>query len=81
MFRKASHNSYWIPATNGPGMDPYASGTQQRLQDQMLHEHVRAIELDLHFDANHDGEFTIYHTSVVENSVCHTLAECLQIME
>ena len=81
VFRKATHNSYWIPANNGPGIDPEASGTQERLTDQMLHEHVRAIELDVHFDANHDGEFTIYHTNTIENSVCHTLAECLQIMK
>src|SRR6187549_2814324 len=53
-FRSATHNSYWVNFI----ADAAGSGTQQRLLDQLLHEHVRAFELDLHFEAGHPGEFT-----------------------
>ena len=49
---KATHNAYWL--RNSPdGTDALASGVQERMIDQLLHERVRSFELDLHFDAGH----------------------------
>src|SRR5260370_7425043 len=59
-----------------------------RLWDQLVHEHVRSIELDLHRDIDdpytgrgtHPGEFRVYHTNEPENSTCFSLADCLQLL-
>jgi hypothetical protein len=82
VFRKATHNSYWINYANATGDDPAASGVQERIIDQLLHEHVRGLELDLHYEGGHPGEFTVYHTSDAQaNSGCHYLTDCLQLLQ
>jgi len=80
---KATHNSYWVDVFHSSTDPDYdASGVQQRLIDQLLHEHVRSLELDLHFEGGHPGEFTVYHTARAnENSTCHYLTDCLQILQ
>jgi len=77
---KATHNAYWL--NNAPGGDPDASGVQERLIDQLLHERVRSVELDLHYEGGHAGEFTVYHTdSATRDSQCHYLADCLAVLQ
>ena len=91
VFIKATHNSYWTQYTGNTSLftDIGAAGTWMRLWDQVAHEHVRSIELDLHRDVDdpyldlrpHPGEFRVYHTNEPDNSTCFTLADCLQILQ
>ncbi|MGZ6092546.1 MAG: Ca2+-dependent phosphoinositide-specific phospholipase C, partial [Polyangiales bacterium] len=69
VFTLATHNSYWVD--RGAKNDSFASGTSERLLDQLLYDHVRAIEIDIHKDG-----FKVYHT-VPGNSVCDDLRSCL----
>jgi hypothetical protein len=79
VLQKATHNSYWV---NVDSADAFASGVQERIVDQMLHEAVRSFELDLHYESGHSGEFTVYHTSAAQsNSMCHYLTDCLDLIK
>jgi hypothetical protein len=80
VFQKGTHNSYWIDATSGH-RDAFAAGPRERLLDQLLFEHVRSVELDLHFRDGDPGEYDVYHTDMPENASCHNLADCLQILQ
>src|SRR5262245_7182873 len=73
---KASHNSYWVKRDNV--VEAGASGTQERILDQLVFEGVRSLELDLHRDDFHPHQFTIYHTDKGSNSTCLNLDECLK---
>lgn len=75
----ATHNSYWVDRDRFP--EARANGVQERLLDQLLHEHVRAIELDLHRFDGHAGVFSVYHTDRVTNSLCSPLDECLKQLQ
>lgn len=75
----ATHNSYWIERDRFG--ERGASGTQERILDQLLHEHVRAIELDVHSFDGRPGVFSVYHTDKVSNSLCSPLDECLKQLE
>jgi hypothetical protein len=79
VFQKATHNSYYVPYHDGGGWDANASGTEERILDQLLHEHVRSFEFDLHRDGSQTGHFTVYHTSEPDNSSCYDLERCLQL--
>ena len=70
-----THNSYWVD--RGAPNDLFASGVQENLLDQLLAEHVRAIELDVH--PNHDvaHRYRVYHTAP-GNSLCDDFADCLR---
>lgn len=76
VFAAATHNSYWVD--HGVG-DPAASGTSERLLDQLLADHVRAIELDVHRDDDVPHGFRVYHTSP-GNSLCDPLDDCLAVL-
>jgi hypothetical protein len=81
VFRKATHNSYWLDVKGSP-YDLEASGVHERPLDQLLFEHVRALELDLHYESGHPGEFTVYHTDqATSNSACHYLYDCLELLQ
>jgi hypothetical protein len=73
----ATHNSYWI--NRGHLADPYASGTEELISDQLLHEHVRALEIDVHTDRQ-PGVWSVYHTDRPDYSQVHTLAEALEVL-
>ncbi len=87
VFMKNTHNSYWV--NKHPGDDAFGAGPQQRIWDQLVHEHVRSIEVDLHKDIDipatnqgyHPGEFRIYHTNQTENSTTFSLADLLQVLQ
>ncbi len=70
-----THNSYWVDR-NAP-MDFFASGVQENLLDQLLAEHVRAVELDVHPDQDEPHRYRVYHT-VPGNSLCDDFADCLR---
>ena len=72
---KATHNSYWVKRDNVVEIE--ASGTQERIIDQLLFEGVRALELDIHSDAT-AHMFDVYHTDKHSNSLCAPLDECLK---
>lgn len=73
--RLATHNSYWV--NHGAEGDLFASGVGERLLDQLLHENVRSLELDVHPDPDKPHHFLIYHT-LPGNGVCQDLQTCLQ---
>jgi hypothetical protein len=79
VYGVASHNAYWI-ARGDPIADPLGSGTQELLLDQLLHEHVRSIELDVHTDDGNPGVWTIYHTDRTDYSQVHTLGDALDFL-
>ena len=74
VWQIATHNSYWVDR-GAPG-DALASGTQERLVDQVLVDHVRALEIDIHKDPQRPHAFTVHHTTP-GNSLCSTLDGCL----
>ena len=74
----ATHNSYWMNRSDK--YDLYASGTQELISDQLLHEHVRGIELDVHSEGAPDHEWKVYHTSDSEDTTCRYLSDCLEYL-
>jgi len=74
----ATHNSYWINRSDQA--DYESSGVQELLSDQLLHEHVRAIELDIHSTGSPNHDWKVYHTSNAEDFVCNSLSDCLQML-
>lgn len=72
----ATHNSYWLNRSDQ--VDYYSSGTQELLGDQLLHDHVRAIELDVHSEGAPAHEWKVYHTSDSEDFQCRFLSDCLE---
>ena len=77
--RIATHNSYWV---NRGVPDEGASGVGEQILDQLLHDHVRVFELDIHPDPAAPHHFLVYHTSPpsgpVTNAVCTDLPSCLR---
>ena len=78
VYGVATHNSYWI--NREASGDLYAGGTQELLSDQLLHEHVRAIELDVHSQDAPPGQWLVYHTSEQSYSHCNPLRDCLEML-
>lgn len=74
----ATHNAYWLDRTDN--VDFGASGTQETILDQLLHEHVRALEIDIHTEGAPRGRWRIYHTSDSENFTCRYLDDCLEYL-
>lgn len=72
--RLATHNSYWV--NHGVTSDLFSSGVGEQILDQLLIDHVRSIELDIHPDTATPHHFLIYHTAP-GNDVCTDLASCL----
>ena len=70
----ATHNAYWVD--RGAPSDLFASGTNERILDQVLGDGARSVELDVHRDPDVPGGFRVYHT-VPGNSQCDSLADCL----
>src|SRR4051812_34159776 len=70
VWRISTHNSYWVD--RGTKGDLFASGTQERLADQLLVDHARGLEIDIHKDPTTPGAFDVYHTTP-GNSLCDTL--------
>ncbi|MGZ3687545.1 MAG: hypothetical protein ACXVBW_04560, partial [Bdellovibrionota bacterium] len=77
VFRMATHNSYWIQRSTIP--EAYASGTQERILDQLLFDRARALEIDIHPAGA--GQWEVYHTNDQSNSICTPLAECLRQLQ
>src|SRR5262245_47514187 len=78
VYGVATHNSYWVNRSDKA--DFFASGTQEILSDQLLHEHVRALELDIHSEGAPAGRWKVYHTSDSEDFTCRYLDDCLQML-
>src|SRR5215471_11917107 len=74
VWQISTHNSYWVDLANPS--DVFASGTQERFVDQLLFDHARALEIDIHPDPARDGHFLIFHT-VAGDALCATLEDCL----
>jgi hypothetical protein len=73
-WRISTHNSYWVD--HGASGDLFASGTQERIADQLLFDHARGVEIDIHKDPTTPGAFAVYHTTP-GNGLCDTLPGCL----
>ncbi len=74
----ATHNSYWLNRSDQ--VDYFASGTQELISDQLLHEHVRALEIDVHSEGAPAHEWKVYHTSDSEDYSCRFLSECMELL-
>lgn len=75
VWQLASHNSYWAERRGG---DPWASGVNERLLDQLLADGARTLELDIH-PSEVAHEFRVYHLQPGD-SQCDSLRECLGIV-
>jgi hypothetical protein len=71
----ATHNSYWVKRSGFP--EAYASGTQERLLDQLLFDQARGLEIDVHKDRR-AGEWRVYHTEREGNVLCSPFEQCLK---
>jgi Phosphoinositide phospholipase C, Ca2+-dependent len=78
VYGTATHNSYWLNRSDKA--DFFASGTQEILSDQLLYEHIRALELDIHSEGAPAGRWKVYHTSDSEDFTCRYLDDCLQML-
>jgi hypothetical protein len=78
VYGVATHNSYWINRSDQ--VDYFASGTQEILTDQLLHDHVRALEIDVHSEGAPAGRWKVYHTSDAEDFSCRYLDDCLEML-
>src|SRR5690349_19720620 len=74
----ATHNSYWINRSDAA--DIGASGTQELISDQLLHEHVRGLEIDVHSEGAAPGQWKVYHTSDSENFLGRYLEDYLEYL-
>src|ERR1700691_1424663 len=78
VYQVATHNSYWVKRV---AHELYASGTQERLLDQLHFDHVRALEIDIHKIKNKPGQWAIYHTNKSGNVFYETLPDFLKQMQ
>ncbi len=79
VYRNSTHNSYWV--LRSPIWDPFATGVQERILDQLLFERARALEIDIHKDPARAGGWRVYHTDIQHNVFCTPLDECLKQLE
>lgn len=70
-----THNSFWAERKGG---DLVVSGPGERLLDQLLADHARSLELDIH-RSEKPHAFRVYHV-VPGDSLCDDLEECLAIL-
>lgn len=70
-----THNAHWVD--RGVASDLFSSGVQQSLLDQLVADHARALELDVHPDPERPGRYRVFHT-VPGNSLCDDLVDCLE---
>jgi hypothetical protein len=75
----AVHNSYYVVRDNVVELE--ASGPSIRILDQLLFEHARALEIDVHKDNTTPHNWTVYHTNDQANSLCTPLSECLKQLQ
>ena len=79
VFQGATHNSYWVK--RAAAHELFATGTQERLLDQLLFDHARALEIDIHKIGRHKGQWAIYHTAKSKNSFFETLPDFLKQLQ
>lgn len=79
VFSIATHNSYWVKRAYFP--EPFATGTQQRLLDQLLFENVRGLEIDIHKTRRKAGMWSVYHTGRSKNSFFNSFTDFLKQLQ
>jgi hypothetical protein len=81
VYGRATHNSYFTGRR--PHELPWpveaVSGSEERILDQLLHDGVRSIELDVHRGA--PGSWAIFHTYSRANSRFATLDDALESLQ
>jgi hypothetical protein len=73
VYSKSGHNSFY--ANNV--LELFAHGNQQRISDQLLHEHAGLVEFDIH--KGNSGEWNVYHSYRLppdNNTQCADLGTC-----
>ncbi len=79
VFRIATHNSYWVK--RGANFDLFATGTQERLCDQLLFDHVRALEIDIHKIKGKREQWAVYHTTKRKNVFFENFTDFLKQLQ
>lgn len=79
VFAIATHNSYWVKRAYFP--EPFATGTQQRLLDQLLFDNVRGLEIDIHKTRKQPGMWSVYHTGRSKNSFFNSFTDFLKQLQ
>ena len=79
VYQVATHNSYWVKRAHRHEL--YASGTQERLLDQLHFDHVRGLEIDIHKIKHKPGQWAIYHTNRSANVFYETLPDFLRQLQ
>lgn len=79
VYSIATHNSYWVKraATH----EIFATGTQERLMDQLLFDQVRTLEIDIHKTRHQPGQWQVYHTGRHKNVFFHSLTDFLKQLQ
>jgi hypothetical protein len=75
----ATHNSYWVKRAKTT--EPFASGTQERLLDQLLFDQARALEIDIHKIPGKKGQWAIYHTGRRKNVLFENFTDFLKQLQ
>ncbi len=78
VYQVATHNSYWVKRAKH---ELYATGTQERLLDQLHFDHVRALEVDIHKVKHKRGAWAVYHTAKSANVFYEQLPDFLKQMQ
>lgn len=79
VYSIATHNSYWVK--RALTVEPFATGTQERLLDQLLFDHVRALEIDIHKARGKKGEWRVYHTGKLKNTLFENFTDFLKQLQ
>lgn len=73
VYQVCTHNSYWVH--RAAAIEPFATGTQERLLDQLIIDHARGLEIDIHKVRGKKGMWAVYHGDKLKNSFFETLPE------
>ncbi len=79
VYSIATHNSYWVKRAKVHEL--FATGTQERLMDQLLFDQVRTLEIDIHKTRGKKGEWQVYHTGGHKNVFFHDLTDFLKQLQ
>ncbi len=79
VYQVATHNSYWVKRAKTHEI--FATGTQERILDQLFFDHARGLEIDIHKIKGRKGQWAVYHTSRSKNVFCQNFTDFLKQLQ